>query len=238
MFLDIKILPQAGHEISNRTKLSFIGIAGSSFINLDDRDKKIEDIATPKGQDLKTGSDLLLGGLNLYHQASYNTKYTFSFSVISSKMNTTIDKFDLKTKETNRYFNDVSTENKYSFWTEMSTHNLSKNFLKAGLRWDTFDVKYEVTFISDEYEPNINTTNSLSLLRAYIQDAYTFSPQWKATLGIHSQYLFLNNSFALEPRAAVQYKISDKKNSSSLRQSSSNASSKHLFLPDPNTKWG
>jgi hypothetical protein len=50
----------------------------------------------------------------------------------------------------------------------------------------------------------------MNLLRFYLQDEYRYSNNLKLTLGMHLQQLFYNNSFAIEPRAAIQYKFSNR----------------------------
>ena len=46
--------------------------------------------------------------------------------------------------------------------------------------------------------------------QAYAQLKYRFNAKWSVNGGLHHQYLYLNNSASLEPRLALQYKMSRK----------------------------
>jgi len=54
-----------------------------------------------------------------------------------------------------------------------------------------------------------------SLVQAYAQMKYSFNEKLTLNLGVHSQLLTLNNSFAVEPRAGLKFQINEK-NSVSL----------------------
>ncbi len=47
-----------------------------------------------------------------------------------------------------------------------------------------------------------------TMLQAYAQGQYKLSRQWVLNTGLHAQYLTLNNTFALEPRAALNWNFS------------------------------
>jgi hypothetical protein len=63
----------------------------------------------------------------------------------------------------------------------------------------------EVDFIT-VYDFNEGT----SLLQAFVQTQYRFSSKWTLNTGLHSQYFSLNESFALEPRVALNWDFAPK----------------------------
>jgi hypothetical protein len=62
---------------------------------------------------------------------------------------------------------------------------------------------------NDDGQPDLATIYSFndgtSLLQAYLQTQYRISPKWTLNAGLHSQYLTLNETFALEPRLALNW---------------------------------
>ena len=52
--------------------------------------------------------------------------------------------------------------------------------------------------------------SSADMFQGYYQSQYKASPKWTFNLGVRGQYFFLNESFAVEPRVAVNYHLSEK----------------------------
>jgi hypothetical protein len=55
--------------------------------------------------------------------------------------------------------------------------------------------------------PVYDFDEGMTIYQFYAQSQYRLNSKWTLNLGVHSQTLTLNNSFALEPRIAVNYKI-------------------------------
>ncbi len=63
-----------------------------------------------------------------------------------------------------------------------------------------------------EYNLKYNTKRTAVMIQPYAQLKYKFNDDLFVTGGIHFQYYNLNNDFAIEPRAGLSYKISNKQN--------------------------
>ena len=196
-------------DVSDKVHVSFIGLWGTSFIELDDHDREDEDIKTLNGRYTKTGSDMLLGGINLFYKINTSNKLLFSVSALRNEIKTAIDTFNLVTDESSSIWDERSTENKYSFFAEIENRSVKNNYLKAGMRWDTYDINYSQQGLNwnDIYATIVDSKEQMNLLRFYIQDEYRFTYKFRASIGMHSQYLLYNNSFAIEPRIGLQYKL-------------------------------
>jgi hypothetical protein len=196
--------------VSKKMDISFLGLWGTSTIDLDDHDRDKKDIATLYGNHTQTGSDLLLGGLNAKYRFSQKTSITLGLSALKNNIKTKIDTFNLITNASALIWDEKSSESKYSFFSELKSRTSSVNMFKVGVRWDLFDINYNQNGTNDHvYSVITNSKDQLNLLRAYLQDEYYLSKKLKATAGINFQYLFFNNSKALEPRLGIQYNIND-----------------------------
>lgn len=199
---------KADYNITKKLNISLIGLWGNSNIELDDHDQEKEDIKTVHGYNTNTGSKLVLGGFNLNYQISKSTRFKSGISAIYNIINTEIDTFNLNTDLSNAIWDETSKEIKYSLFSEIENNSLKNNYLKTGIRWDIYTINYKQNGINwnDVYSTIVNATEKMDLLRIYFQDEYHFNYKFKATVGINTQYLLYNNSFAIEPRLGLKYK--------------------------------
>lgn len=199
-------------NVSENFTVSTLALWGTSFIEIDDHDRDTEEIKTLYGKHIKTGSDMLLGAVNLKYKINIYNDLFFSFSALNNKINNEIDTFNLATDLTARIWEEQSLENKYSFFGEYRNNAMKNNYFNFGFRWDIYDINYSQEGINwdDEYATIINSDALMNFFRFYVQDEYRFTNRFKITFGTHTQQLFYNNSFAVEPRGALQYKFSDR----------------------------
>lgn len=214
--VDLGVLPKfqdltakLDFKVGEKTNISFLGIWGTSFIELDDRDLDSAD-APPTGQYIKTGSDLTLGGINVSHRVNENLFLKTGLSVIDNQIKTQIDTFNYISDASKRVFNDNSGETKYSYFAQ-ADYRKGKNLIRTGFRWDTYQINYNTSSVNQFgfFDTLQKNTSQLNLARFYFEDEYRISDRFRARVGLHSQYLLLNNSFALEPRLALRYLLSD-----------------------------
>ncbi len=197
-------------KLSENTDMSVLGLWGTSQIQIDDRDQK--NLKAKTGQYLNTGSDLLLGGINLNYKINTHNTLNFSASALNNEVTTFTDTFNIETDATAPIWREKSSEKKYSFAANYKSYALSKNYLTVGLKWDTYHVNFKQDGINwnDEYTTLTNSDKVLNLLRLYAQDEYRLSPKLRATIGLNFQYLLYNETYSLEPRAALRYRVDDK----------------------------
>lgn len=193
--------------VSDRLQLEVIGLLATSSIALDDRDLDEEELGLPYGQELETSSDLALAGLNARYRFTTKTSLKFGINVLDNTIQTDIDTFSLGSDAIAGTYDEQSSETKYSAYATLTTYWTAHNRTQAGFRWDTYDIRYQQAGISgiEPYRTLVDNQDQLSLLRTFLTDEITLSDQWRFRLGAHASYLLLNGSFAVEPRAALQY---------------------------------
>lgn len=87
--------------------------------------------------------------------------------------------------------------------------NASHN-IQAGLRGDVFMIELVDSIFQSQADRYITLTQfdgNTALLQAYVQYQYRITEALSFTAGIHDQYLMLNGSNAIEPRAGLKYQI-------------------------------
>ena len=196
-------------NLSQNTSLSLIGIWATSFIELDDRTLDLEDTLSP-GQYLKTGSDFWLGGANLKHRVNDKLVFKTGISVIGNTVKTHIDTFNYETDNSNRVFQENSSETKYSWFAQADYRN-GKNLTQIGARWDTYVIDYNSHSLNNSgtLDTLYNGNGELNLARLYAEREYRFTDRLRLRAGIHGQYFLFNDSWAVEPRSAIRYLFHD-----------------------------
>jgi hypothetical protein len=88
----------------------------------------------------------------------------------------------------------------------------SKNTLKSGVSLTDIFVHLHDSFnySVDQFQYIRNVDKTTQLLQAYSQWQHKFTARLTLNLGLHSQLLLLNNSFALEPRTGLKWQSSEK----------------------------
>lgn len=214
--IDFGVLPQFqdltgkfDFNLGSKTSMSLIGIWGTSFIELDDHDQDSADLFST-GQYLTTGSDLLLGGVNLNHRVNEKVSIKTGISAISTAVKTRIDTFSLETDQSARVYTDDSGEDKYSMFFQTDCRN-NGNLLRIGMRWDTYVAGYNsyAANVSGGTDTTHDEHGQLNLARVYVENEYRFTDRFRARGGIHTQYFLLNGSYAVEPRFALRYLMSN-----------------------------
>ena len=114
-----------------------------------------------------------------------------------------------------RYVEADNTVNRYSFSSFYNKKFSAKLTLRTGLLAEVFN--YNIQTRDAEMGPDLDDdgvrdlvtvfdfNDNTTLLQPFAQTQYRFSNQWTLNLGVHSQYLALNETFAVEPRLAVNW---------------------------------
>ncbi len=214
--VDLGVLPEFqdltgkfDFNLSKKTTLSLIGIWGISHIELDDRDVEEADTTAP-GEFIRTGSSLTLGGVNLKHRFNKKWSLKSNISIIDNRIGTEIDTFNFASDASNRVFTDNSGETKYSAFLQFDRRT-RRNLLRIGSRWDTYVVDFNSISVDQFGQPKTThkENSNINLARLYVENEHRLTDRFRFRLGLHSQYLLLNESFAVEPRVALRYLYKD-----------------------------
>lgn len=95
---------------------------------------------------------------------------------------------------------------KNSFKTGFLANAIHVDFydqIKINSRYDTI-----AQAINDKaFKTRINTKADFYLIQPYFAFVHKFNEKWSTNLGVFAQYLTLNNSYAVEPRASIKYQF-------------------------------
>ncbi len=214
--LDLGVLPefqditgQFNFKVSDKTTVSLLGIWAKSHIELDDRDFDEVDTTGP-GEFIRTGSNLALAGVNLKHRFNKKWSLKSNVSVLENRIETEIDTFNFVSDAANRVFTDNSGETKYSVFLQFD-RRVRKNHLRIGTRWDTYVVDFNSISIDPFGQPKTThkENSNINLTRLYVENEHRLTDRFRFRAGVHSQYLLLNDAFAIEPRLAIRYLYKD-----------------------------
>jgi len=196
--------------VKNAGIFSLTGIGGISKIAVLDSDKNPGDwLFDGHGEDLRSASRLATLGLSHLYFFSKNTRIRSYLSFMHSGIETTIDTFSLASTNPYQQAGEKSEENKASASVHLTHKFNALNTLDAGLGFNGYQVHYtDSQFVHGRYVYHTNTDQYLGLLSAFVALQHRFHPKLNSSVGIHFQYLTLNNSVAIEPRLSLKWDLS------------------------------
>jgi hypothetical protein len=120
-----------------------------------------------------------------------------------------ISKLDLKPKHVTE---NKATRYNYSVNTSFNSKISSKLFLKVGAIGEiiNLDLFFRDRRKSANWEQLWDFKDNTSLLQGYAHAKYNFTDKLNLNVGVHSQYLTLNESWSVEPRLGLKYQINQK----------------------------
>lgn len=114
-----------------------------------------------------------------------------------------------------RYAEADNTVNRYSFSTFYNKKFSAKWTMRTGVLGEMFD--YNISTLDAEMGPDSNDdginelitvfdfNDQTFLIQPFAQSQYRFNNNWTLNLGVHTQYLTFNETFAVEPRFALNW---------------------------------
>jgi hypothetical protein len=188
-------------------RLSIFGIGGDN--NIEMLDSQDDDAQFGfSGTDLYYSNRMGVIGVNHVHYL--NNEAWFTNTIAVSGIRGKADIFDLSVDPDRESIIEDLGETKYSISTKYSHRFNSQNYLNAGVIFDHFEVDYqgqEFQTEMDDYWYYINATGNMSLARAFAEWQHRFSDELSLSSGLHASYLFLNNTYGVEPRLGMKWEF-------------------------------
>jgi hypothetical protein len=211
----------------NAGVFSFSGIGGASTIKiiLSTQTERPKELYGDLNRDQYFASNMGVAIFN--HSFSFNSRTLMKTSVAYSGQGLNVDHY-LVLRDKDFKPNDTLPQILgYDFYEGKTTlawfikHKVNpKNSFKAGFFANAFHVNFydQVKIVSRydtlaqaindrSYKTRINSQNDFYLLQPYIAYVHKFNERWSTNLGVFAQYLTLNNSYAVEPRASVRFQF-------------------------------
>jgi len=190
---------------------SIFGIGGTSKIQILDSKLDQDEWTFPThGEDINTGSSIGTFGITNHYFINNTTRLKTCASIVGSLVNTRIDTFSIDHPDHFIWAGERSSEIKYAFSTSLNKKINVKNNVSFGIYYDLYNVDYaDSTFKKDHYQLDTDSKDKFSHLRGYAQWQHKFSNLFETYLGFFYQYLFLNSTNSLEPRAGLKWNINE-----------------------------
>ena len=185
------------------------GIGGLSFIQLfDNRKKQSEWMFPDYGEDLSNGSNLGVIGITnqVFLDPSLRLKNQIYF--VASEVYTKIDSFSNVASIPSPWAGERSSEKKLSYSFGLYKKFSVKNSLETGINADYFSMYFADSMMNKgKFVVNTDSRETLYFLKGYLQWQHRFSDLFRITTGLFGSRLFMNSTWAMEPRIGLEWLI-------------------------------
>ncbi|MCW3072713.1 MAG: TonB-dependent receptor [Bacteroidetes bacterium] len=193
------------------------GIGGIGKLKLLDSELKPSDWSyISKGEDLVFKSSM--GATGLTHLYFFNPKISgrLSLSVSATDLDAYVDTLTPVTGDKFRDAKNKSTESNIIESYTLTAKLNARHLFKAGVTHQTiiFNASaYTYSNVYSKYIYDLDVKNSSAdLVQGFVHWQWRPSDKLTINTGLHYQNFLLNNTWALEPRFGLKYKLSEKQN--------------------------
>lgn len=193
---------------------TLFGIGGKSFIQIYDSEKEEGEFSYGlSGTDTDFGSDMGVVGLSNILFLSKNTRLKTNFVISGQRVYTEIDSLNETKDFKTRFLRSANNESRIGASTHLTHKFNAKNVFKAGVLFDQYRVNFKdsLYFATENRNQVVSDfQGDMGLLQSYAQWKHRFNDKIFATVGIRGQYFTLNESYAIEPRAGLEWNVNEK----------------------------
>ncbi len=163
-----------------------------------------------------TGLDLYnsnrMGVLGANHVFYISDDSRFINTLAISGIESTADIYDLSFDPDKEKIKEIIGEVKYTFSSKYSYRINSRNFLNAGFVYDFYAIHYngqELQSDGEKYLHYLDNSGGMGYGRLFTEWQHRFSDELSVNSGLHGAYLFLNNSYNVEPRFGMKWEFTE-----------------------------
>lgn len=192
-------------------KFTFFGIGALSSIDFLHKEIDTTDLFADPTRDSYFTSQIGLFGIK--HNIRVNEKSYFNtvIGVNYAGSNYLQDSINTSDEAVRTIENKTGRLN-YSLNTSFNSKISARLFIKAGIIAELMNI--DLYYRNREDQPYWvqlwDTKEQTVLLQGYVHSKYSFSDKLTMNVGVHSQYLALNNSLSVEPRFGLKYQVGKK----------------------------
>jgi len=193
-------------------RISFVGIGGKSYIEMFDSNDDQKDWTFESwGEDLSNGSDIGTLALSYVHFFGTKTRLQTAISLYGSRVTTKIDTLSVWDPNPSNWAGEKSSEVKASITTHVNTKINSRNTFSYGLIADRYFVNFADSMVTNgQFVVSTDVSEEFNLFQLYTQFKHKFTNNLELYLGLHSQYLDMNDTYSLEPRMGFSWSLNEK----------------------------
>jgi hypothetical protein len=199
----------------NKSKLTFFGMGGISAIDLLAKDvdtSGIDFYGNVNQNQIPRFSKFFVGSA-FEKSLSNKTWAKFTIAYSRSDDNFKADSINLPNEKTYRQGEGSFLDNKYSAVLNLTHKFNAKNTLNFGVTNDLtqFDYSNKDFFNQGTIDSvRVKQAGNVILSQAYAQLKHRFNNRLTLNIGVHSQYLSVNEKAVIEPRMGLRYAINEK----------------------------
>ncbi|GDX51857.1 prevent-host-death protein [Bacteroidota bacterium] len=209
-YQDISFKINGGNTKAGRFTL--FGLGGKSKIEfLHDKIDTTDLFADPT-KDSDFTSDIGLVGLKHFIRVNEKSYFKTVIGATYSATEYNLDTISKSDVTSSRVLENKTTHIHYSLNTSFNSKINSKLFLKIGAIAEIINLNlfYRTLENNGAWNQRWNYNDFTELLQAYVHVKYSFNDKLTLNVGAHSQFLTLNNSFAVEPRVGFVFHANEK----------------------------
>ncbi len=193
---------------------TFFGIGGLSNIKIYDSEKDSDEFSYGlSGTDTDFGSAMAVGGLSHIYFFGKNTRIKTSVAFSGSSNYTNIDSLaEIETDPKKPFLRRNYQETKLSFKSSLRHKISAKDMFIVGLDASRYGLDYQDSVNLDNIEMKnvVDVEGNLMLYQGFFQYQHKFSEVFRLNAGVHSQMFSLNNELSVEPRAGLEWDLTEK----------------------------
>ncbi len=208
-YQDLSFKINSGNTKAGRFIL--FGLGGKSHIDFLHNKIDSTDLFADASKDSYFTSDIALVGLKHFIRVGQKSFFNTVIGGTYGGSNYLQDSLSVD-KIASRTIDNKTTRITYAINSSFNTKISAKLSIKAGVLAELMTVN--LYYRSREDSPNWiqiwDQKNETLLLQPYVHAKYNFTDKLTLNLGLHAQYLALNDSKSLEPRVGLKYQIKEK----------------------------
>lgn len=193
-----------------RGVFSFWGIGGASSISLLDSERDSTDWSfAGAGEDLVFGANMGATGASHTHYFGKNTFGKFSLSASASSISVLIDTLSL-TKVPYRVLTNNSMDGQIFANYQITSKLNAKHLVKSGITVKNYLIDYSAEFWSRKYNTYMDelaTKENAMAVQAFAHWQYRINDKLTLNNGLHYNMFALNNTWSIEPRSGLAWKL-------------------------------
>ncbi|MCB9194775.1 MAG: TonB-dependent receptor [Flavobacteriales bacterium] len=212
---------------NNKGKTTVWGIGGISAVKFLDSENEDPNLYAENGEDLIFNSNIGAMGVSNIYRINGNSFLKTSLSIDGTYNEIKNDTLNKALGTYHPWYRNTSLEGKqtlnFTYQNKISTRHLLKAGIYTQRRYynlkDSVHIKSDTliippagdTLVMPGYWYNITNNNGATyLVQTFAQWQFRINEKTTLNTGVHGQYFFLNNTFALEPRIGFKYQFTDK----------------------------
>ncbi len=193
-------------------KFTLFGLGAKSKIDFNHAKIDSTDLFANPIKDSYFTSDIGIVGIKHFIKVNERSYFNTIIGATYNGSNYLEDNIATDTKPLERYVENKSGQIHYSINTSFNSKISPKLFIKVGVISEVINLILDarVRDSNSVWNKYWDFNDYMTLHQAYAQAKYRFTDKLTLNLGVHGQFLDINNSTSIEPRAGLKYQLNEK----------------------------